>query len=386
VNILLLHSSSDFYGSGYVIYNLLKYLKKQQNNSIVVLPNEGELSTELRKIDIEVIIYDFPVLRREYLNFLGVLSFLIKMVLSIFYIAKIINKHKINIIHTNTSAIWTGGIIASLKRKKHIWQVMEIIEKPKLVQILMSKMVGIFSDRVFCISEAVKNHFLKYNKKRADKFSTLYPGVDLEQYNPDKVSGEEKRYKIGIDSDCVLVTFAGRINSWKGYDVFVSSIPSVVQSLPKTDKVHFLILGSCYPGQEDYMIDLKKRISDIPNNGTFITCLGFQDDFEAWLAATDIFVLPSKQPEPNATVVIAAMAMKIPVIGTDIGGTPETIVENETGYLIPPNNHKILSDRIIRLVKNPKNRLEFGVNGHARILDKFSMSNYCQKLFESYGE
>lgn len=384
INVLFLHGSSDLYGSGYVVLSLVKALDRSKFTPIVILPMEGELCDEFRKDGVNVVIHDLSVIRREFLTPLGAIGFVLNFILSLPYLTLFCIKNRIDIVHTNTASIFSGGVVAFLLGKPHIWQVMELIETPKIGARLINVMVGIFSTQVFCISEAVKNHFLKDNKSRAAKFATLYHGVDLNQYNVNKISGTAIRRSLNLDDDTVLVTFAGRFNAWKGYDVFVKAIPLVLDKLSKRAKVRFLLLGSCWPGLEHFLDELKAQIKEIPDNEKYITLLGFQENFAEWLAASDIILLPSKRPEPNATVVIAAMAMKKPVIGTNIGGTPETIVEGETGFLIPPDDHTVLAEKITVLVEGPALRKSMGEKGLERIKSRFTLQNYCATVVQAY--
>ena len=384
IRILYLQSSSDLYGSGYVILSLIKSLDRNRFTPIIILPMEGELCDEFRKAGVRVVIHDLSVLRREYFSPSGSIGFILKFLLSLPYLTLFCLRNRIDIIHTNTAAIWSGGVVAWLLRKPHIWQIMELVERPKIGAWLMGKMVGIFSTKVFCISDAVRKHFLKYNPKHTNKFATLYHGVDLNQYDVTKTSGSAIRSALHLDADTVLITFAGRFNSWKGYDVFVKAIPLILDTFSKDIKIHFLLLGSCWPGLEHFLEELKTQIKKIPNNERYITLKGFQENLPEWLAATDIFLLPSKRPEPNATVLIAAMAMKKPVIGTNIGGTPETILDGETGFLIPPDDPLALAEKIKLLYEDSNLRKIMGENGFERIKSKFTLQNYCEKIVNAY--
>ena len=297
--------------------------------------------------------------------------------------AQLIRQHHIDIIHTNTAAVWTGGFIAKIFRKKHIWQVMEILESPRLVSWTTSKMVGLFSSKVFTISAAVREHFLRDNPGKQDLFQVLYHGVDLEEYNWRRHQGETIRNRLRLASDAIVVGMAGRINHWKGQDVLLDAVPHVLYSLHNC-RVHFLILGSCFNGQENYEVALKEKIKALSLQNQ-VTLVGFQKNFADWLAAMDVFVLPSKLPEPNATVTIAAMAMKLPVIGTNTGGTRETIVDGVTGFLVPPADPQALAEKIVTLCLSRKTRRHMGENGYLRICKYFSVKNYAQTVMEAYS-
>lgn len=381
-NILYLHASAELYGSDYVLLSLLKKLDRNQFNPLVILPFKGPLCEALQKIKIKYLIYDLPVLRRQLFSIKGLFQFTLRFFISLFYLARIISKYKIDIIHTNTAAVWCGGVIAKVLRKRHIWQVLEIVEKPWVVSYVMSKMVGFFSDDVFTHSMATRQHFLKHNPHKEKLFHLLYHGVDLEEYDWKNSQRECIRKQIGLDEDTVIVGMAGRINHWKGHDLFVEAVPEVLRRL-KDKKIHFLMLGSCFRGQGHYRVQLVEQINHLSLRNK-ITLVGFQKNFADWLSAMDIFVLPSKLPEPNATVTIAAMAMKLPVIGANNGGTKETIVNGETGFLIEPRNPMALAEKVVALYESEGTRKRMGENGYLRIQKYFSVSKYSETIMEAY--
>jgi glycosyltransferase involved in cell wall biosynthesis len=381
--VLYLHASADLYGSDYVLLNLIRGLDKTKFDALVLLPYQGKLCQEFEKNDIAYLVCDLPVIRRSMFSPIGIFKFLIQNIKFYIFLTKLIDKENIQIIHTNTSAVWMGGFIAKIKNKKHIWQVMELVEDPKIISYVIRKIVGIFSTKVFTISLAVKNFFLQYNGSRRQKFEVLYHGVDLKVYDPYNNRAAFIRSELNIDDETILVGMAGRINGWKGHDVFVRSIPIVMNNIPAGKKAKFLILGDTFQGQEHFEKDLRTLISSLSISSSLIF-LGFQSDFQDWLAAMDIFVLPSSLPEPNATVTLAAMAMRKPLIATNIGGTVETVIENETGFLIPPNDPEALADKILYLIENQDKIEVLGHNGYVRAEKYFSMENYGNVISNEY--
>lgn len=378
--IVYLHASAELFGSDYVLLTLLKSLDRTHYDPYVILPFEGPLCSELQKADIAYELYDLPVLRRQYFTPIGLLIFLRKMLQCLFFLTRLIKTKNIDAVHTNTAAVWVGGFAAAITRRPHYWQIMELVDRPRLVSWMMRKTVGRFSTKVFCISNAVRDFFILSNPGKGKKFQTVYHGVDRSVYDH-TISGLALRGNLGLDADKVLVTFAGRFNGWKGQNVLADAMPVVFEQVRN---VHFLFIGSCFQGQEHYEQELKARVAELVQQGCQATVLGFQSNLPEWLAATDIFVLPSISPEPNATVTIAAMSMGLPVVGTNIGGTPESVVDEETGLLVNPNDPGQLASAVIRLVRDPDLRRDMGEKGYQRALRMFSIENYCQKVTAAY--
>lgn len=381
--IFFFHASADLYGSDYVLLELIK--KTLQHYKVIVfLPKYGPLVDELIKCNAEVIVSRMAVLRKEYLSIKGIFTFLFNIISSLYTVYHLQKKHNVEIFHSNTSAVWSGFLSAWLFRKKHFWQIMEIIESPRLVSRLMSKVVGKFSDKVFCISDAVKNHFLKFNGDRKNKFITLYHGVDRNIYNMKNIDRDLIRQGLGVDDDVVLIGFAGRYNAWKGQEVLAEAAKYILTTISNSVKIHFLFLGSVYADQHHYEYQLRDILQSNEQIKSHSTMLGFQKDFHNWLGSMDIVVLPSKLPEPNATVIVAAMTLGIPVVGTNIGGTVESVSDGMTGYLVPPNDPQALAVKICDLVNSPEKRLLFGDNSLLRANTMFSIDNYTATVLRSY--
>jgi glycosyltransferase involved in cell wall biosynthesis len=383
--ILFCHASAELYGADYVLLQLCRYLKGRGHEPIVVLPFHGSLCQEFDSSGISYHICPLPVLRRRYYTPLGAIQYGAILVYSLWRVGGIARRNRIDLYHTNTAGIWTAGILAKIGRRRHIWQVMEIIEKPRLVSFAIAKVVGMLSTRVFCISEAVRTHLLRQNGSIADRFQTLYHGVDMGEYDRKRSDGGPIRASLGIPDTAIVILYASRFSAWKGQDVLARAIPLVSQGVPPGVDVRFVLLGSCFQGQEQHEEELRRILSGYGEPGRHVYLPGFRKDLPAWMAASDIFVLPSKNPEPNATVLIAAMIMGLPCVGTNLGGTVETIADGQTGLLIPPDDAAALAGAVLQLVLDPARRLAYGAAGRERATRMFSLEQYCRTVEASYA-
>jgi glycosyltransferase involved in cell wall biosynthesis len=100
----------------------------------------------------------------------------------------------------------------------------------------------------------------------------------------------------------------------------------------------------------------------------------------------NVLVLPSAQPEPLGDVMMEAMAMKIPVIATNIGGPPEVVQDGITGFLVPPSDPEALADKIELLMNNPKLGERLGQAGPNRVMERFSMEEMIRSIEALYGK
>ena len=101
---------------------------------------------------------------------------------------------------------------------------------------------------------------------------------------------------------------------------------------------------------------------------------GFRSDVNNAINALDTLVLASVWEEPCAAVVQQAMALGKPVIGTNIGGTPEMVADGETGILVPPGDDVALAAAIRDLACEPRKRAYMGASGAVRADALFTLS------------
>ena len=95
--------------------------------------------------------------------------------------------------------------------------------------------------------------------------------------------------------------------------------------------------------------------------------------------------MASAKPEPFGGVTIESMAYGKPVIGTNIGGTPEQIIHNHSGILIPPNDPKSMAEAIFKLLEDSILRKEIGENAKHRFNQFFGFDEYYEKLMKYYN-
>ena len=103
------------------------------------------------------------------------------------------------------------------------------------------------------------------------------------------------------------------------------------------------------------------------------------------LNRSDVFVLTSKW-EGLPRSIIEAMRAGLPVIASDVGGVSELVEEGITGYLVPRDDADTLKDRLETLIDNSQLRLQMGMAGYQRFIDKFTFERMLKETVEVYEE
>lgn len=158
------------------------------------------------------------------------------------------------------------------------------------------------------------------------------------------------------------ITVVANLRTLKGHDVLVDASAAILQRFPDA---RFELIGE---GPERDALAAQAAALGVAGAFTFI---GGTDDVPARLAATDIFVLPSRAESfPNA--VLEAMAAGLPIVASGVGGILELIEDGRTGWLVPPGQDAPLADRVIHVMANPAEGLRFGAAARADALARFS--------------
>ncbi len=207
-----------------------------------------------------------------------------------------------------------------------------------------------------------------------DKVEVIHHGTNIEEFIQTTASPQSIRHGLGIPDDCLTVGIVGRIAPEKGHQVLLQAAALLGDRYP----IRFIIVGD--GPSEAAVRDAVGRLG-LEERVVFA---GFRGDVNNVIAALDILTLPSTWNEPCAAVVQQAMALGKPVIGTRAGGTPEMVVEGETGLLVPPSDAPALADAIARLAGDAFLRKRLGAAGRERVGAYFSLSLMTDRIEALY--
>jgi len=128
--------------------------------------------------------------------------------------------------------------------------------------------------------------------------------------------------------------------------------------------------------------EVESRIQSGPLAATTLL-VPFAGRVEPYLAALDIFVLPSYW-EGLPIAVLEAMAMGLPVVATAVNGTPEAVLDGETGCLVPSHNAVALADRLTAIGADPAARARMGARAREVALERFTVERMVDQTFDLY--
>jgi glycosyltransferase involved in cell wall biosynthesis len=175
-----------------------------------------------------------------------------------------------------------------------------------------------------------------------------------------KADGSEVRQRYLSNRFFKLVLFVGRLVAQKDLTNLLTATFHVLREHPN---VLFLIVGSGDKEGEAKSFAQKLGIDSIV---VFTGPIPY-DQIPSYFAACDLFVLPSVY-EGNARVLAEAAAAAKPVVATDVSGTQDTVIDGETGYIVPVGQPEALARGMIRLLDNPARAVEMGRQAREHIL------------------
>jgi glycosyltransferase involved in cell wall biosynthesis len=224
---------------------------------------------------------------------------------------------------------------------------------------------------------AISGHVWTECRERLGVEPTLLrPGVDTEHFSAGS----------GPSADGVTVLHPARLMPWKGVHV---SVRMLAELRDRGVPARLLLTDTQRIADWDRELDAYRvRIHDLVRD------LGLADRVE-FVSATyaqmpvlyrraDVVIYPTVDPEPFGLVPLEAMSMRLPVVATAVGGIRETVVDGETGYLVPPDDPGALADRVARLLARPDERAAFGAAGRERVMREFDLRRWVDAMLAAY--
>jgi len=171
-----------------------------------------------------------------------------------------------------------------------------------------------------------------------------------------------------------VVGVVTRMRVRKGVEEFLNAMITVRRRVPGTQAV---IVGE---------VELDSELEALATTGGLrrdLHLLGRRTDMPEVYAAFDVFVL-SSHDEGMSNAILEAMAMGLPVVATDVGGTGEVVRPQETGLLVPPRQPAPLADAISELLATPSRGVVMGVRGRQIVEAQFSARAMVRQMEDLY--
>ena len=287
----------------------------------------------------------------------------------------------------------------SITKLKNIWELYKWfkVEKPDIVHtaaaeanfhgIIAAKLAGIkniiaeeigfpshsskarfifrnlykFTKKVICVSKSVQDFLIAINEIDSNKGYVIYNPVSEKEY-----------IKRTVPNEFTIVS-VGRFEKIKNQELLIKAFSKLENKSSK-----LILVGD---GRE--RSNIEQLISEL-NLNKRITLTGFVNNPEHYIAQSNLFVLPSLS-EGFGIAVVEAMQQGVACLCTNVGGIPEFVVENETGWLFNPNDENELVEKLNFIMKLPIYSINsIGEMGKNFVSSKFTVSKYIENLENLY--
>ncbi len=290
-------------------------------------------------------------------------------------IARTIRQSKTDLVHLNDApALHKAGILGS--RLAGVPCVCHVRSMPPLDALdrTLARFVGHF---IF-ISRAVETDQRRRGLGTRPG-TVIYNALDLSAYKQ-LPARETARQRFGLDPCASVVGMLGRIEPWKGHRDLLAALALLA---PGHANLRCLIAGKADQDSAWYQDELRAQVRDLHLEGV-VQFVGYQEDVRHFLAALDVLVHASVEPEPFGRVLIEGMAAGLPIVATNAGGVPEIVTDEGTGLLVPPGQPSVLAGAIGRLIADPTAGQAMGASGHQRARELFAIDRHVAAVLQIY--
>ena len=332
-------------------------LYRSEHSIVLFAGNGGELRK--RVVEAGIPSYGITVTNWSFLNPVKILR-----------IARILKKEGARLIIMNLSAdMKLAGIaakIAGVKRIIYRRGSAIPIKNTSINRFLFRRIL----DEILANSHETKRTLLKNNPRLIDssKIRVIYNGVKFDQF---EAKGKNPCYQR--EEGEVVLGNAGRLEKQKAQEYLVDL---AVELKKRNQNFKIIIAGN---GRLESQLREYAHSSGVADRIVF---LGFIKDMSSFMDSIDIFVLTSRW-EGFGYVIVEAMAKAKPVVAFDISSNPEIIEDGKNGYLVPPFDIGILSDRVTQLIDNRRLKKQLGDFAKESVYERFNY-NRALSLVEEY--
>ncbi|OHY77571.1 glycosyltransferase family 4 protein [Priestia aryabhattai] len=371
--ILYVITRSEWGGAQKHLLDIVIGMKTKGLSPIVAVGDEGDLTRELEKNNVEFYIINNLVhqisLKQD-----------LKAILELRNLIKQINP---SIIHLHSSK---AGLIGRIATKVSNYRIPVIFTAHgwgftpgskkinKYISLLSELLTSWMLNKVICVSKFDQELAEKYHIISKKKLTYVYNGISKDM-NVDLVDIDKKREKVSF-------TMVARFDSQKDYLTLVKAIEKLKNNKEIYNQIQFNFVGKGPLYEEIQKEIINRKIDDIVN------LLGFRNDILEIINQSDVFVLTSNY-EGLPISIIEAMSLEKPLIVSDVGGVRELIDKN--GFLIAKGKNEIknIGKAIVQLTSDDRLRVEMGGNSLSIFQNKFTLEqcvNNTEKIYKNYIE
>lgn len=348
------------------LVTLFEGLEKEGFALYLAAPASSDLTVVLRPFTRKTFMIQFDENNNPLQNWRAICS-----------LAQIIRNEKIDLVHTHgVRAGMIGQTAALLARCRKVLATIHNMHNTTLpfanvLRILQSSLMRLAVSHTITVSETLKYELERHMWIPQEKTTVIYNGIDSDLFLS---SAGISRAAVGIPEDVPVIGTVARLEPAKG-------IKYLLEAAYLIDKeygpVYFLIVGD---GPDRESLQQQARMLGIEEKVIFY---GFSSDIPSLLPVFDIAAIPSLR-EGMSIFCLEALAAGLPVVASAVGGLPEIISPEKTGFLVPPGDPQALAETLLLLLHNREMAVSLGSKGKEMVVQYFTCSRMIEKTKEIY--
>lgn len=279
-------------------------------------------------------------------------------------LVRIFRRLRPSIVHTHTSkagfvgrlAAWMAGVPVVIHQPHgHIFYGYWSRARTALF-VGLERVAAHWTDTIVTLTPHEVEEHLERGIGRPAQFKVVPSGVPTQALRAAAPPREEARARLGLPPEAFVIAGVGRLVPIKGFDLLVEALAEVSARVPET---HVLLIGD---GAERPALEARAAALGV---GGRLHITGSVIDVMGRLAGADVLAAPSRN-EGMGRVLVEAMALGLPVVGTRVGGIADVILDRECGLLVPPDDVAALAAALAELGSDAALRTKLGAGARPR--------------------
>jgi glycosyltransferase involved in cell wall biosynthesis len=293
----------------------------------------------------------------------------------------LIRREQIDIIHARSRAPAWSALMAARRTRRHFVTTFHNAYDTSSWLKKRYNSVMAEGERVIAISRFVANHAAEVYHVPPERLRTIERGVDFTRFDPERVSAErviQLAREWRLPDGFPVVMLPGRLTRWKGQLVLVDALARLGRR-----NIRSVLVGA---GSGHYRRQIEQTVAR-RGLGDIVHVVEDCRDMPAAYMLADVVISASTRPEGFGRIIAEGQAMGRPVIATDHGGAREILLDDETGWLVPPGDAQALADAIARALDLPSSkRLTLAERSIARMRAHFTTKAMTDRTLAVYEE
>jgi len=228
----------------------------------------------------------------------------------------------------------------------------------------LNRLLTPITDAFIGVADSHGEFLRTFEKFPRDKVKVIRNGIDCERFRPIADARNEVREELGLSPKVSLIGIVAALRSEKNHSMLVEAVDRLRDSCPD---LHAIVVGE---GPERGTVERLRTELGLDDR---IHLLGNRSDTPRLLSACDVFTLCSLN-EASPVSILEALACQTPVVATDVGSIRETVIEGQTGRLVPSEDVDAFATAVSSLLVDTPLRQWMGEQGRKRVIEIGSLT------------